>query len=273
VGDVNIIRTINRNRLVYDGFFIYSYYVNAKWVEKIIGYKETPLTFLLIQKILQEKIERQFWFIKKPLSEKILLTQSNQEILLIEARCAKNYWHFWKTRLNSTIHFPGRIQHGTDPVNHLLDIGYHFLNQHIQKTCEELDIPTEIGFLHKAQNKDSHPLVYDVMEWLRPYIVDHVVFSYVHKKKKPNTTITQKDIAIVVSKIQKRLEEKVYHKERKVCIHRKYWIKLYLLEIRNAVSEKREAYFVFPPKRHDTRCSLNKNTLSKDSGLKKTKRD
>ncbi len=126
--------------------------------------------------------------------------------------------------------------------------------------CEEIDMPTEIGLLHKAQSKDSHPLVYDLIEWLRPFIVDHIVYTHFSKKKKVVVELESKDIPILISKIKLFLEKAMYHSDRKACITVVYWIKLYLLEVRNAVTEQREFNFIFPPLRHDTRCSQNKKT-------------
>ncbi len=184
--------------------------------------------------------------------------QDIQKVLLYEARSARTYWITIRKSLESKIFFPKRKPHESDPGNKLFDIGYHTLTNYIQKRCLELDIPTELGLFHRAQSHDSHPLVYDLMEWLRPFLVDNVIVVWIHKKKKPLLQVSQKDIAYLVHLINKKLAKNYFHHDRNSCLPLSYWIDLYLLEFRNAISQQREFNPTYPPLRHDTRCPNKK---------------
>lgn len=231
--------------------------MNAKWLEKFIKYKETDFGKGVIQKIISQKIKNQKHLVeirtKNLLEKNIPLTADIGNVFLIEAQEARKYWRDFRFLLPSWTIWQGRKPRNGDFMNKLLDIGYHFLTEYIKRRMEALDIPYEIGLLHKAQSKNSAPLAYDFMEWLRPN-VDKILLSYLRQKKRPIIEIGQKHIRYFIAKIKKSLEHTYYHSKRKDCVSLSYWIDLMLLEFRGAVSEKREFRPIFPPYRHDTRC-------------------
>lgn len=239
--------------------------MNAKWLEQFVIYRESELGKKAIFKIVSDKIfyqDHNLIVLKSTLRIKTIKNNDDlkdiQKILLYEARSARTYWITIRKELSSKLFFPKRKPRGSDPGNKLFDIGYHTLINYIQKRCVELDIPTELGLFHRAQSQNSHPLVYDVMEWLRPFLVDSVIITWIHKKKKPLVQISQKDTAYLVYLINKKLAKNYFHQKRKSCVPLSYWIDLYLLEFRNTVSEQREFNPVYPPLRHDTRCPNKK---------------
>ena len=248
--------------------------MNAKWLEQFIKYRESEFGNHAIYKIINDKIffqDHNLTILKSTThitkySEYAELNDV-QKILLYEARSARTYWITIRKELQSKIFFPKRKPHRSDPGNRVFDIGYHTLTNYIQKRCVILDIPTDLGLFHRAQSQHSHPLAYDLIEWLRPFLVDSVIITWIHKKKRPLVQISQKDIAYIVHLINRKLTKKYFHQERGACISLSYWIDLYLLEFRNAVSEQREFNPIYPPLRHETRCS-SKKTSSEETGLK-----
>lgn len=234
--------------------------MNAKWLEKFSEYRKTENAYEISRIILNEKITRQgHVFSRKFSSLHIPECIPPERFFLYEARAARKYWYIWRREFGQKYGFPGRKIHGSDPVNKLLDVGYHFLTGYIFTFCKQLDIPTELGILHRASSKKSNPLVYDVIEWLRPIVVDETIIHLLRKKKTPFRT--ESEIGKILSRCKKKLTAYYFHNGRHNCITLEYWIQLTLLEFRGAVSENRRARFTFPPMRHDMRCSVPNNLL------------
>lgn len=236
-------------------FFYYNNIMNVKFLEKIIYYRQSTYGKILIRTILNQKIRRQMHLIKHPFERWLIPDDADiTEYMLYEARAAHHYWMQWRKNLTEKVDFPGRKHHHKDPVNQLLDIGYHFLTQEINKRCIQHNIPVEIGILHRAHSTDATPLIYDLMEWLRPTI-DHVIYTYFRKKKHAIKEIDKKSIGIIINKIKCKLEKKYYHQKRKHCISLSYWIDIYLLSVRHAIMNNTKINISFPPVRNDTRCT------------------
>lgn len=238
--------------------------MNAKLIEKIFYYGEKHgLQFCKI--IISKKIENQFAVVGQrerflKFEKDVLNSTDIQSILLIEARAAREYWRLFGAKIikNAKISWQGRKPHNKDIANQLLDIGYHYLTQRVASIFEKLDIPTELGFLHKAQSKKAHPLVYDFMEWLRPFVVDEILLKIIAKKKKSIENINQKLISYLVFRIKQELEQKYYHKKLRYCISLEYWIQLNILSFEKSVNQNKDYKPTFPSLRHETRCKLCK---------------
>lgn len=236
--------------------------MNAKWLEKMVRFREGELGKSAIETIFKQKIINQIHLIKTYThidEKKIASFLDKEDVFLIEAKFAKKYWYEYKFLLPKWIEWQGRKPHGDDFINQMLDIGYHFITEHIKKRMETLDIPYELGLLHKAQSKKSAPLAYDFVEWLRPSI-DHALLSYLRQKKKPVTQITGRQIGYFLSKVKKELAHKYFHKKRGDCITLSYWIDLVLLELRGSASNQREFRPLFPLFRHESRCANKKHS-------------
>lgn len=136
----------------------------------------------------------------------------------------------------------------------LLDIGYHFLSNEILKIFNKVDIPTELGFFHKAQSKNSHPLVYDFIEIFRPVVVDRTVIHLLNKKKKKLEKLSEKDIKHFVYSLKKQFEIKFYNKKLKYCVTLNYWIELLLLNFENCIYKNKIYKPNFPSIRNENRC-------------------
>lgn len=209
--------------------------------------------------IISQKIIYQFQVINKK-NESLkyvneIKSKSNiKEIELVEARASKEYFRNIHIILNQKIDWFGRKSHNKDILNRLLDIGYHFLSEKIIKICQKIDIPTEIGFFHKAQSKNSHPFVYDFIEWLRPLVVDRTLLHFLKKKKNKMKSLDARDIKYFVYLLNKSLKTYFYNKNLKYCIPLEYWVEILLLHFENCVYENKVYKPNFPSIRHENRC-------------------
>ncbi len=211
--------------------------MNAKWLEKFTEYRKTKKGYAISRTILNEKIIRQGHLFRQDFSLNIIPPSSDPNLFFIyEAHAAKKYWSFWKKEFKEPYGFSGRKIHGKDTLNRLLDIGYHFLTGYLVTLCSELDIPTELGILHKATSRKSKPLVYDLIEWMRPLIIDETLFHFLKKKKKPIESL-EKEIPKFIGSCKKKFAKHYFHKNRHNCITLEYFIKLFLLEFRGSVSK------------------------------------
>jgi CRISPR-associated endonuclease Cas1 len=232
--------------------------MNAKILERLISFR-TKRGLETVKVIIDQKIRYQYQVISKSrladkYSEEIKKVSTNQELLLVEARAAKEYWGYVRQKIENKVVWSARIPHNGDVVNQLLDIGYHYLTGHVLKIFQEVDMPTEIGMYHKAQSKHAHPLVYDFIEWLRPITVDRVLLVFVGKKKKMFESIQNKDIGMFVQNIKQVFEKKLYNKKLTYCITLDYWVKLIILELESAINHDTVFEPLFPSMRHETRC-------------------
>lgn len=240
--------------------------MNAKWLEHLLEYRVSEHRVVALQTLLREKIARQATaarrYKKQFVPPKVLQETNEKKLLLIEARYARMYWSAFAQALPKWCAWKGRVPHGTDVANKLLDIGYHTLSLIIQKKCEALDIPTEVGLLHRAQSAKAHPLVYDLMEPFRVHVVDEVLMTFFHMKKHPIVRVDQTIVQEFLHEVYAILHRQYYHRKRRVCISFSYWIDLVLLEVRGAVSSQRKFKPLWTPLRHETRCNRKPPNLS-----------
>ena len=69
----------------------------------------------------------------------------------------------------------------TDPVNAMLSFGYSMLEKDVRRAISTAGLASSIGFLHELNyRKDS--LVYDLMEFFRPTIIDKLVLRCISLK-------------------------------------------------------------------------------------------
>jgi CRISPR-associated endonuclease Cas1 len=232
--------------------------MNALLLEKLTIFRETH-GLGTAKVLIAQKVRYQFAVIGKKGMAKVFLEQiTNAEtvniLLLTEARAAKAYWGTYGKQITSRVSWYSRKPHAPDPCNQLLDIGYHFITGWFVKLFAELNIPTEFGIFHRAQSAQAHPLVYDFMEWLRPILVDKIIYLFFRKKKKMISNISEKDIGRTVSMIKKALERRYYHKKLGYCITLAYWIKLAIFELEKSIRHNEPFNPIFPRLRHETRC-------------------
>ena len=231
---------------------------NAKFLERFVSYRE-PQAIHFAKMLLSQKIKYQFAVIRqnrigKQYLDEISQTNALSLLILIEARAARRYWKYFGNAIYGKADWNGRIPHAHDSANALLDIGYHYLAGKIIKECDALYIPTELGIFHKAQSRNAHPLAYDFMEWLRPFLVDRTLMKIIRKKKKKISEIDQKAIAYFLSAVKKEFDIRYYHKKLRYCVTLNFWIRLMLLEMMKSVYRGIPYAPLFPSLRHETRC-------------------
>lgn len=241
--------------------------MNAKLLEYMIRYRDT-YDLAMTKTILSQKIFYQYAIVQEKQEGKVyreqLASQINvQSAMLVEARAARRYWSLYKKRLGNKIVWVGRVPHGKDCANTLLDIGYHYLTHYLVKICEEINIPTELGFFHKAQSKNAHPFAYDFMEWFRPIVVDQVLLKVVSRKKNKIEVVDEKLIKYFLGAVKRKLNTYLYHRKLKYCLQFDYWIHLMLLEFVSAVYENKEYKPLFPSLRHESRCKKPPKAVKK----------
>ena len=140
----------------------------------------------------------------------------------------------------------------------MLDIGYHFLLEVILKIFGEIELPCELGLLHRAQSRNAKPLVYDYMEWLRPIVVDRVLLTVLRKKKNKFEKINKKDISVFINKLKEQLNKTYYNKNLGYCIKLEFWIKLNALNLLYGINHNSIPIWNFPSLRHESRCKNKK---------------
>lgn len=241
--------------------------MNSKTLERIVCFR-TQKSLDVIKEVISWKIFYQFCIVKKPrneskdFEERLNAVTRIDDIFLLEALAARQYWISYKKIIHEKYKWDGRCPKKHDPVNDLLDIGYHYLMGIVSRIFEEIELPYELGFLHKAQSRKAKPLVYDFVEWLRPIIVDKSVLIYLRKKKLRIEKLTPRDIGLFVNLLKRQLIRLYYHKGLGYCITLEYWIRLNCLSLLHGINHNTYPSWNFPSLRHETRCKKNPPTTS-----------
>jgi CRISPR-associated endonuclease Cas1 len=243
--------------------------MNALWLNRIYTYKNSTQSVETVKKIIAIKIIRETLLIRRYKKYVALTSPANattlNEILLIEARSAKQFWGVFAHIISPQYGFIGRKTGDSDIVNELLDIGFHHITQIVTKMLMQQNIPTEIGLLHTAHASNSSPLSYDLVELFRADLVGVELLRFLRLKKKPLHELSQKHIGHFLSAINKRMEHKYYLKEFRQCHTYKYYMELQILRFIKAVNHNQIFEPFTLPTRHDTRCTslfTNKKLLT-----------
>lgn len=247
--------------------------MNSRTLEKIISYR-THFSCELMKEILRWKIFYQLSLINKKNSisfyeQKFKGVKDNHDLFIIEALAAREYWAGFNKLISGKCEWEGRHPHQDDPVNKLLDVGYHYLVGILLKIFTQLDLPYELGFLHKAQFKSSKPLIYDFMEWIRSLVVDKTLLTFLRKKKKIVKKVSSKDIAIFVNSIKKNISKLYFNRHLGYCITLEFWIRLNTLNLQSGINHHIYPQWNFPSLRYESRCK-NKKPQTKMSRVAET---
>ena len=103
-------------------------------------------------------------------------SKSIEKLMGIEGVAAKAYFDTFAILLSGgAFKWNGRHKRpATDPVNAMLSFGYSMLEKDVRRAISTAGLASSIGFLHELNyRKDS--LVYDLMEFFRPTIIDKLV--------------------------------------------------------------------------------------------------
>ncbi len=228
-------------------------------------YKQTVESLQSARRLVGLKIERKNMLLKrykrKVQEFDVARTKNIQDILLLEARVAKYFWHEFRALLPSGSGFLTRTPYAQDITNRLLDVGYHHLTNTVKKLLEEQDVSMALGLLHVARNADSAPLAYDLVEMFRADIVDAEVLRFLRLKKREFKTLEQNTIAHFLHEVNERLEKKYYLRDFKLCHTYRYYMELQILKFIKAVNHSEIFSPLHLPTRHDTRCRLTPPTV------------
>ncbi len=225
------------------------------FISKMAHYINLPYALASAEHIVRAKIASQCRLAKFP--PPIYFTPKGvNSLLLIEARTAKVYWQKYRKLLPVWTNFKGRTPHQTNPdvVNHLLDLGYHYLKDKVVIILKTHDLSLAIGLMHVAKTNKSTPLAYDLMELFRVELVDREVLHYLRLKKKPLSSLSPGEISYFLSRLKRRLERKVYLNQFKQCHTYHYAIELQILRFVHAVNNEEIFHPFHIPTRHDGRC-------------------
>ena len=228
--------------------------MNALWITRMSNYKNSSICIETARQVVAIKIEREVSLLKKYrrsiLATKIRNKSSIAEILLEEARMAKQFWREFGKLLYPKIVFLNRKPKSVDAVNHLLDVGYHHLTNVVKKILNKYNIPMDLGIFHIARNSNSQPLAYDLVEMFRSDIVDAEVLRFLRlKKKKPEKINDQ--ISHFLYEINKKLDKKFYLKDFHRCHSYKYYMEVQILKFIKAVNHKQIFEPITLPQRHE----------------------
>ncbi len=177
-----------------------------------------------------------------------------ENLLLLEARFAHKYWKSLRTILSGKVVFYGRKPQTNDPVNRLLDIGYHHLTGKVSALFQKHHMNTSIGLFHQPRTSTSEPLVYDFMELFRADIVDAELIKYFHLKKKPVQELNTDEIPLFLSRINIKLNKSFYLKNFSNCRSYHYYMELQILRFAKCVRTKQVFFPISIPRRHENRC-------------------
>ena len=110
-------------------------------------------------------------------------SKSIEKLMGIEGVAAKAYFDTFAILLSGgAFKWNGRHKRpATDPVNAMLSFGYSMLEKDVRRAISTAGLASSIGFLHELNyRKDS--LVYDLMEFFRPTIIDKLVLRCISLK-------------------------------------------------------------------------------------------
>lgn len=232
--------------------------MNSIWLNNISNYKSTSQAIYSAQRIIEMKVKRRNFLLKKygiiVLDNQSGNQDSFQRILLYEAREAKYFWKNFSILLPLWCNFQGRKATSSDIANRLLDIGYHHITNVVITIINKYDVSSTLGILHSAHSSKSAPLAYDLVEMFRADIVEAEALRFLRSKKKSISTLKQKDIGIFLSQVNKRLNKKYFLRDFQQCHQYKYYMELQILKFIKAVNHKEIFSPLYLPVRHESRC-------------------
>jgi len=118
----------------------------------------------------------------KHLAERAGRAQNLDELRGLEGAASAHYFREWPKLIRQVgFRFPGRVRRPpTDPVNAMLSFGYTLLANTVYAACQVVGFDPYVGFLH--MDRYGRPaLVLDLMEELRPVLVDSLVLALINR--------------------------------------------------------------------------------------------
>jgi CRISPR-associated endonuclease Cas1 len=245
-------------------FLLSNEHMNALWITRMSDYKHSPLALESAKRLIKVKIAQETALLRRyqrpVFKADFSQIQTVGDILLTEARAARYFWRHFSELLPEGSGFLGRQPGAADPVNKLLDVGYHHVTGIVRKFLDERDVPVALGLLHVARTSASAPLAYDLVELFRADTVDAEALRFFRLKKKPLRTADE-EIAHFLAKLNERLTRLHYLKNFGQCHTYRYYMELQILKFVKAVDHGEVFAPLHLPARHDTRCLTSRKPV------------
>ena len=133
------------------------------------------------------------------------IDEIREQLLSVEGRAAKRYWHALKHVIPAEFEWPGRERRGaTDRVNSALNYGYGILYSQIERAAVLAGLDPYGGFTH-VDRPGKPSLVLDLIEEFRVPAVDRVVVGLVNKR----TRLEQDGKGLLIQETRRMLAERV----------------------------------------------------------------
>ncbi|MDD2240874.1 MAG: type I-C CRISPR-associated endonuclease Cas1c [Kiritimatiellae bacterium] len=139
------------------------------------------------------------------------------EVRGVEGDAAHAYFGVFNTLLNSKTGFEFHERNRRpplDPVNALLSFLYTLLAHDCRSACESVGLDPQVGFLHR--DRPGRPgLALDLMEEMRPFLVDRLVLSLINRQQISLRDFTTSETGAVLLKDEPRKQILKAWQERK----------------------------------------------------------
>lgn len=232
--------------------------MNALWLTRMCAYKHTPEALESAKQLIGMKIERESALLARygdePFVADFSTAKTISDVLITEAHAARHFWRAFRSLLPAGWEFHAREPHAHDPVNKLLDVGYHRITGIVRSYLLERDVPASLGLLHVARRSTSEPLAYDLVELFRADTVDAELLRFVRLKKKPLTSVDS-EIAHFLHELHERLNRRYYLRDFKQCHTYHYYMQVQMLKFIHAINHQDMFSPIKLPDRHESRCS------------------
>ena len=175
------------------------------------------------EKIFLDKVDRSIALLANSL-KKFEYVNDIYELLGLEGDAAKNYYSVFNeliTNKNAEFIFTGRSRRPPrDEVNSLLSFFYTLLAHDVEAALETVGLDPQVGFFHQERSGRAS-LALDMMEELRPYIVDRFVITMINKNQisKDDFSYKESGAYILSTDAKKRILQNWQSKKQEIITH------------------------------------------------------
>lgn len=191
-------------------------------------------------KIYMDKIES--------LRKNIYKSKSIEELMGYEGNIRKLYYESWNIIINQDIEFNKRVKNPPDnAINTLISFVNTLIYTKVLSAIYETQLNPTISYLHEPGDR-RFSLSLDIAEIFKPLIGDRLIFSLFNRNqinekcftKELNYLHLTKDASkMIVSELEKKLDQTIKHKELNRSVSYKYLLKLECYKlIKHLIGEK-----------------------------------
>lgn len=153
-------------------------------------------------------------------------TDNLEQLRGIEGKAASAYFDVFEECIlqqEEAFPFNGRIRRPpTDRTNALLSFGYSLLTSEVAAALEGVGLDAYVGFLHRDR-PGRVSLALDVMEELRPIMVDRFILTLINRKQvKPEDLIMKENGAVLLTEDGRRNFLSLWQEEKEKTITHPY---------------------------------------------------